>query len=112
MKVTIITACYNRAATVKNAMESVLRQTYPDIEYIVVDGGSTDGSVEMVRSVEQSVKSEAFWTTHPHFSFKFIVKPDHGMYEGLNNGIREATGDIIGLVHSDDILYTSMSLRM
>ena len=111
MKITIITVCYNRTETIRHAMESVLRQTYPDIEYIVVDGGSTDGSVEMVRSVEQSVKSEAFRTAHPHFSFKFIVKPDHGMYEGLNNGIREATGNVIALCHSDDELYDERTVE-
>ena len=62
MKVTIITVCYNRAGTIRQAMESVLRQTYPDIEYIVVDGGSSDGSAsvieECLRSEELRVKSE------------------------------------------------------
>ena len=105
MKVSIITACYNRKKAIRNAIESVLRQTYPDIEYIVVDGASSDDSVEIIRSEERRVKSEEFRAAHPCFSFKFISEPDHGMYEAINKGIRMATGDIIALCHSDDQLY-------
>ncbi len=92
MKVSIITSCYNRVKTIRDAIESVLAQTYPDIEYIVVDGGSTDGSREMIESYRDHIT-------------KIIFKADSGMYEGINNGIREATGDIIALCHSDDQLY-------
>lgn len=92
MKVTIITTCYNRAGSLRNAIESVLRQQYPDIEYIVVDGGSTDGSRDIIEEYRGRIT-------------KIVYKPDHGMYEGLNNGIREATGDIIALCHTDDELY-------
>ena len=105
MKVTIITACYNRANTIGNALKSVLWQTYHDIEYIVVDGASTDGSTEIIRSEEEKVKSEGFRVAHPNFSFKFVSEPDHGMYEAINKGIRMATGDVIALCHSDDQLY-------
>ena len=73
-------------------MKSVLSQTYPDIEYIVVDGGSTDGSREIINSYRDRIA-------------KVIFKDDNGIYEGLNNGIREATGDVIALCHSDDQLY-------
>lgn len=105
MRVTIITACYNRGKTIKDAAESVMRQTYQDIEYIVMDGGSTDGSVETIRSVERQVNSEEFRDAHPGFSFKFISEPDNGMYEAINKGIRMATGDVIALCHSDDQLF-------
>ena len=101
MKVTIITACYNRAATVKNAMESVLGQTYPEIEYIVVDGASSDGSTSVI---EECLKRE-------ERKVKFISEPDHGMYEAINKGIRMATGDVIALCHSDDQLYDAHTVE-
>ncbi len=91
MKVSIITSCYNRAATIRGAIESVLSQDYPDIEYIIVDGASTDGSLDIIKEYEGRVK--------------YVSEPDHGMYEAINKGIRMTTGDIIGLVHSDDFLY-------
>jgi glycosyltransferase len=97
MKVSIITTCYNRAETIGGAIESVLAQDYPDIEYIVVDGASKDGSVETIRRL----MDDGRWKK----SFMFISEPDHGMYEAINKGIRMSTGDIIGLVHSDDMLY-------
>jgi glycosyltransferase len=97
MKVSIITTCYNRAETIGGAIESVLAQDYPDIEYIVVDGASKDGSVEAIRRLMEDGR----WKK----SFKFISEADHGMYEAINKGIRMSTGDIIGLVHSDDFLF-------
>ena len=99
MKVSIITTCYNRKSTISGAIESVLAQDYDDIEYIVVDGASTDGSVELIKSMMDDVRWKKSW--------KFISEPDHGMYEAINKGIRMATGEIIGLVHSDDFLYDS-----
>lgn len=92
MKVSIITSCYNREATIRGAIESVLNQDYPDIEYIVVDGASTDGTMKVVREYEGRISH-------------IISERDSGMYEGINKGLRLATGDIIGLVHSDDLLY-------
>jgi glycosyltransferase len=92
MKVSIITTCYNRAATIKGAIESVLSQDYPNIEYIIVDGLSNDGSMDVINQYKGKVT-------------KIISERDHGMYEAINKGVRLATGDIIGLVHSDDFLY-------
>ena len=89
MKVSVITSCFNRAETIRRTIESVLCQTYPDLEYIVVDGGSTDGSRAIIESYRDRIG-------------KMVFKPDHGMYEGINNGIREATGEVIVLCHSDD----------
>ena len=92
MKITIITAVYNAAQTLADAMDSVLRQTYADIEYVVVDGGSKDGSVDVVRSYE------------PRFGgrMKWVSEPDHGIYDAMNKGIRMATGDVVGILNSDD----------
>ena len=92
MKVSIITSCYNRAATIRSAIESVLAQDYNDIEFIVVDGSSTDGSLDIIREYVDRISI-------------IISEPDHGMYEAINKGIRVATGEIIGLLHSDDFFY-------
>ena len=93
MKVSIITSCFNREATIKDAIESVISQNYPDIEYIVIDGASNDKSIEIIKQYQQHIA-------------KFISEKDKGMYEAINKGIKQATGDIIGLVHSDDFLYS------
>ena len=92
MKVSIITTCYNREKTIAQAIESVLGQDYPDIEYIVVDGASTDGSFKVVRSYGSRIA-------------KVISERDGGMYEAINKGIKMATGEIVGLLHSDDFLF-------
>lgn len=92
LKVSIITSCFNREATIGQAIESVLNQDYPDIEYIIIDGASTDKSLEIIQKYKDNVT-------------KIVSEPDKGMYEALNKGIRLASGDIIGLVHSDDFLY-------
>lgn len=92
MKVTIITICYNREATIRGAIVSVLSQDYPEIEYIVVDGSSMDSSLSVINEYEEKID-------------RIVSEPDHGMYEAINKGIRMATGDVIGLVHSDDMLY-------
>ena len=92
MKVTIITTCLNRVHTIGRAIESVIRQNYADIEYIVVDGGSTDGTLDVINRYRDHISH-------------LVSEPDNGMYEAINKGLRLATGDVIGLVHSDDVLY-------
>lgn len=92
MKVSIVTSCFNREATIAQAIESVLAQDYPDIEYIVVDGASKDNSLQVIKRYKSRIA-------------KIISEPDGGMYEGINKGIRAATGEIIGLLHSDDFLF-------
>jgi len=94
MKISIITTCFNRESTIRDSIESVLFQDYADIEYIVVDGASTDGSLSVINEYKDRIAA-------------IISEPDKGMYEGLNKGIRVATGDVIGLLHSDDFLYAS-----
>lgn len=94
MKVSIITSCYNREKTIGQAIESVLAQDYPDIEYIVVDGASKDGSLEVINRYRNRID-------------RIVSEPDKGMYEAINKGIRMATGDIVGLLHSDDFLYAT-----
>ena len=97
MKVSIITSCYNRETTIRGAIESVLSQDYPNIEYIIIDGASKDNSLKIIKEYKNQIT-------------KIISEPDRGMYEAINKGIRMATGDIIGLVHSDDFLYSSQTI--
>ena len=98
MKISIITSCYNRASTLEGAIKSVFAQRYGDIEYIIVDGSSNDSS--------QKIIEEMIRVAPKNISIRYISEPDHGMYEAINKGIRMATGDYIGLVHSDDFLYS------
>lgn len=96
MKVSVITTCYNRGRTIAQAAGSVLSQDYADMEYIVVDGKSTDNTLEELNRE---------LSKHGDRDVKVISEPDNGLYEGLNKGILMATGDIIGIGHSDDFLY-------
>ncbi len=89
MKVSIITVVYNGAEFIRDCIESVINQTYSDIEYIVVDGKSTDETVEIVQSYGTNVA-------------KFISEPDKGLYDAMNKGIGLATGDVISLLNADD----------
>ena len=98
MTISVITACYNRVNTVGNAINSVLKQSYPDVEYIVVDGASCDGTWEKIQQYGAKIG-------------KALSEPDHGMYEAINKGIRMATGDYILLLHSDDQLYDDNVLK-
>jgi len=90
MKISIITVVWNNKKTIKDAIDSVLSQTYRDIEYIIVDGASTDGTIEIVKSYGDKIS-------------KFISEKDKGIYDGLNKGISLATGDLVAFLHSDDI---------
>jgi len=92
MLVSIITICFNRKFTIENAIKSVLEQDYPHIEYIVIDGNSTDGTKEIIQTYANKIS-------------KYISEPDQGMYDALNKGLALATGDVIGLMHSDDVFY-------
>ncbi|GAB4222761.1 MAG: glycosyltransferase family 2 protein [Francisella sp.] len=93
MKVSIITVVYNNKKTIKDAIESVLDQSYKNIEYIIVDGASNDGTVDIIKSYGSKIT-------------KFISEPDRGLYDAMNKGVKLATGDIIGILNSDD-LYNS-----
>lgn len=110
MKITIITSCFNRASTLEGAIKSVLEQDYPEIEYIIVDGASKDGSLDVIKKYEEYCKSKDYVGKHPSFSFRYMSEPDNGMYEGINKGLRMATGDVVGLVHSDDFLFSNHTI--
>lgn len=79
MKISVVTVCYNAADTIEKTILSVLNQTYHDIEYIIIDGGSTDGTVEIIRKYADKI---AYW----------VSEPDKGIYDAMNKGIEVATG--------------------
>ena len=96
MKISIITATYNSGKTLRDTIESVLRQSYTDYEYIVKDGGSKDDTLEIVKAYAPKFGDK----------IKAISEPDQGIYDAMNKGIQMATGDVIGILNSDDF-YTS-----
>lgn len=89
MKVSIITVVFNGADHIRDCIDSILGQTYTNLEYIIVDGGSTDGTVELVKSYGTKIA-------------RFISEPDKGLYDAMNKGIGMATGEVIGLLNADD----------
>ncbi len=100
MKISIITATYNSGATLRDTMESVLAQTYPDFEHIIVDGLSHDNTLDIVRELEPRYQGK----------LKYISEKDHGLYDAMNKGIALATGDVIGILNSDDFYYDNIVL--
>ena len=91
-KCTVIKVCYNSAATIRKTFESILKQTYPNIEYIVVDGQSTDGTIDIIKEFVPLFGERMKW----------ISEPDDGIYDAMNKGIRMASGELIGILNSDD----------
>lgn len=89
LKLSVITAVYNREDTVAQAISSVAAQSYSDVEHVIIDGASTDGTLDAVQSLARP-------------GMRVISEPDRGIYDALNKGIRNATGDVVGLMHSDD----------
>ena len=89
VKVSIITVVRNNEASIAHAIDSVLSQDYPNIEHIVIDGGSDDATVEIIKSYGKKIN-------------RFISESDEGMYDGMNKGLKLATGNIVGLLNSDD----------
>lgn len=98
MKISIITIVYNNREHIASCIESVLRQTYPDVEHLVIDGGSTDGT----QAVIENYKDQLGY---------YRSEPDKGLYNALNKGIKQATGDVIGILHSDDLFYEPDTLK-
>ncbi|GGI79658.1 glycosyl transferase [Polymorphobacter multimanifer] len=90
MKITIITAVYNREATIGAALASLHAQTHAHIEHLIIDGGSTDGTLAILRAAATRADTT------------LGSEPDHGIYDALNKGLARATGDVIGILHSDD----------
>ena len=95
MKISVITVTYNSAATVRDTIESVLKQEYQDYEYLVIDGGSKDNTIDIIKEYEPKFGGRMRW----------VSEKDRGMYDGINKGIRMATGDVVGIINSDDFYH-------
>ncbi|MDA7933532.1 glycosyltransferase [Akkermansiaceae bacterium] len=92
MRVSIITVCYNSESTIEETIKSVLGQTYDDIEYIVIDGSSMDTTCSIIKKYEVDINH-------------FISEPDKGLYDAMNKGVKLATGELIGILNSDDVFH-------
>ncbi|MFI4937112.1 MAG: glycosyltransferase family 2 protein [Candidatus Berkiellales bacterium] len=90
LTLSIVTVCYNSARTIEETLSSVLSQDYPHVQYIVVDGASTDGTLEVLKRYEDRIHT-------------IISEPDEGIYHAMNKGISRATGDVVGLLNADDL---------
>jgi len=98
MKVSVITAVYNNQSTIRDCLESVQGQSYEDLEHIIVDGGSTDGTVEIIKAYANN-------------NSRFISEPDRGIYDAMNKGLKLAKGDIVGILNSDDVYNDSLVIK-
>lgn len=97
VKISVITVCWNSAKEIIHTLESVLAQDYPDIEYVVVDGGSTDGTVDIIRRYADRIQT-------------FVTEPDQGVYDAMNKGISLATGDYVMMMNAGDFFPSSDTL--
>lgn len=95
VKVSIITVCFNSMLTIDRTIQSVLEQTYSNVEYLIIDGESTDSTVEIAQGYQILFEEKGY-------GYTIISEPDHGIYDAMNKGIKLATGNIIGLINSDD----------
>ena len=92
MKFSLITVAFNSSKTISDTFQSVLSQTYNNIEYIIVDGNSTDDTLEIIKAYEPKFNGRMRW----------ISEPDKGLYDAMNKGIKMATGDVVGIINSDE----------
>lgn len=97
LHISVITAVYNRATTLERALRSVHNQSWKNLEHVVIDGGSTDGSLEVLHRHHAGIAT-------------LVSEPDRGLYDALNKGVRAATGDVIGFMHADDEFATPEAL--
>lgn len=101
MTITVITVTYNSEKTIRDTIESVLRQSYQNVEYIIVDGASEDSTMAVVGEYQRKFEGR----------LRFITEPDRGIYDAMNKGLKLATGDVVGFLNSDDYFTTDDVLQ-
>lgn len=99
MKISIITTSFNSVKTIENTIKSVISQSYPDIEYIIIDGSSTDGTLDIIKKYGNKIS-------------KVISEKDDGIYDAMNKGIKLATGEVVGILNSDDFYFSKDTLQI
>lgn len=97
IKISIVTVCFNSAETIRDTIESVLMQTYSDIEFIIIDGFSNDGTIAIIDEYRDKIAV-------------VVSEPDKGIYDAMNKGIRLATGDLVGILNSDDVFSSETTI--
>jgi len=98
MKISIITVCYNSEATIKETFESVLKQTYTNYEYIIIDGKSHDKTMDIILEYKEKFENIGI-------EFKVTSEPDKGLFDAMNKGVSCASGEIVGIINSDDLIH-------
>lgn len=98
MKISVITVVYNRAATIESAIQSVIRQRDVDVEFVIIDGNSNDGTQQVIEGYQDQIQ-------------QYVREKDDGIYDALNKGIKAATGDVIGFIHADDFIADEFTLK-
>ena len=101
MKISLITATYNSAETLRDTMQSVLNQKFKDVDYIIVDGNSNDGTIDIVKEFEPQFEGRLRW----------VSEPDKGIYDAMNKGVKMAQGDVVGILNSDDFFASDNVLE-
>lgn len=97
-KISVVTVCYNAADEIETTIKSVINQSYPNIEYLIIDGGSTDGTVDIIKKFSDKI---AFW----------VSEKDKGIYDAMNKGIKIASGDFINFMNAGDYFYSDTTVE-
>ena len=104
MKISLVTICFNSEATIRDTFDSVLAQTYDNIEYVIKDGLSKDSTNKIIKEYLPKFKKKGI-------EVNYVSNSDKGLYDAMNIGVSMCTGDIIGIINSDDIIHDKVLLK-